>query len=216
MWLAKFKLIHDCIMGNRCKQFGVIVQAYEINEEKKGKEVLTQSLHQLIGEKESIKKFIKDLKKDKNVKYLEANNNTVFIIDNKKNKTVSEFSKKLFFVKPVVVDKEGWEHWELAAHKKEDLTNFIKQIKPKSYEFVLQRLEKTPLQDIYFPKVLPKITDTQKRAFELAVQEGYFSSPRKTNLRKLAEKMNISVSTYQNHLRKAETKILPDILYFLK
>jgi predicted DNA binding protein len=216
MWLAKFKLVHDCIMGTRCKRFGVVVQAYEINEEKRGKEVLTQSLHQIIGEKEAVAAFIKDLKKDKNVKHLEVNKNTVFIIDNKRHKTVSQFSKKLFFVKPVVVDKDGWEHWELAAHEKEDLSRFMERIKPESQEFILQRFGKTPLQDIYFAKVLPMVTDLQKKAFELAVQEGYFATPRKTDLRRLAAMMHLSLSTYQNHLRKAESKILPDILHVLK
>jgi len=216
MWLAKFKLIHNCIMGNRCKKFGVVVQSYEINEEKKGKEVLTQSLHQIIGEESKIKEFIKDLKKDKNIKYLEAKKNTIFIIDNKENKTVSPYIKKLFFVKPVLVDKEGWEHWEIASYKKEDISKFIEQIKPKSYEFILERFEKTPLQEIYFPKVLPKITDIQKRAFELAIKEGYFNSPKKTDLRKLSKIMGIALSTYQVHLKKAESKILPDLLNFLK
>jgi len=203
-------------MGTRCKKFGVIVQAYEINEERKGKLILTQSLHQLIGEKDAVSLFIEDLRKDKDVTYLEANKNTVFIIDKKRHKTVSEYTKKLFFVKPVLVDKDGWEHWEIAAHKKEDISGFINRTKPLSHDFVLQRFEETPLQEIYFPKVLPQITDIQKKAFELAVSEGYFAMPRKTNLRKLAKIMKISLSTYQNHLRKAESRILPDILYFLK
>jgi len=216
MWIAKFKLIHDCFLSNRCREFGIEMQSYEINEEKNNSGVLTSSLHQLIGDNEKINLFVKDLKKDKCIKELELNENTLYILDNHRNKPVSEFTKKLFCIKPVITDINGWEHWELASHKKGTLSVFLDKLKPICQEFILERFEKSPLQDLYFPKVLPQITDLQKKAFELAVRDGYFESPRKTDLRKLSEKMGCSLSTFQNHLRKAESRILPDILGYLR
>ena len=212
MWLAKFKLIHDCIIGNRCKKFDVIAQSYEINEENTDDKILTQSLHCLVGEESNIQEFIKDLKKDKRTTHLEENKNSIFLIESSRGKPISQYVKNIFFIKPVIHDNQGWEHWEIAAYKKETLSKFITQIEPLATTFKLLRFEQVPLQDIYFPKVLPKITLIQKKAFELAVREGYFEVPRRTNLRKLANQMNISVSTYQNHLRKAESKVLPNIL----
>lgn len=216
MWVAKIRLKHDCIIGNRCKKFGILLQSYDLNEESKGKTTTTSSLHQMIGEKEKIHAFIYDLKKDKRTEYLEVNENTLFLIESARNKPVSSFTKQMFFVKPVVIDIDGFEHWEIGSHKKEELMKFIAKVKPSSSFFTLLSIKNTKLKDVYFPKVLPALTDLQKKAFELAIQQGYYAVPKKTNLRALAKLMRISLATYQKHLQKAEAKVLPDILSYLK
>lgn len=216
MWVAKIRLRHDCIIGNRCRKFNVMMQSLDLNEEKKNGKVLTSSIHQLIGDESNIKKFISDLKKDKRTKYLEFNSETLFLVETAKKKPVSEFSKKMFFVKPMLLDNNGYENWEIASHKKEELMNFIKKVKPLVDEFELLSLKNTPLQNIYFPKVMPKLTGLQKKALELAIKEGYYETPKKTNLRALAKLSKISLATYQKHLQKAESKIIPDVLSFLK
>ena len=216
MWVAKIQLKHDCILGNRCKRFGILLQSYDLNEQITGKKVLTSSLHQLVGDKEKIQAFVSHLKKDDRTEYVEVNENTLFLIESARNKPVSSFTKQMFFVKPVIVDTNGYEHWEIASHKKEELMKFIDKIKPSCSFFRLLSIQNTKLKDVYFPKVLPALTDLQKKALELAIQEGYYAVPKKTNLRALAKIMKISLATYQKHLQKAEAKVLPDILSYLK
>jgi predicted DNA binding protein len=60
--------------------------------------------------------------------------------------------------------------------------------------------------------VLPKLTNKQKQALDLAMKYDYYEYPRKIKLEKLAKFMKISLSTYQAHLRKAERKILPFVI----
>lgn len=216
MWIARIKLKHDCIIGNRCEKFRVILQSYDLNEEKKSGKVLTLSLHQIVGDKNSINKFVKDLKKDKRTKFLEVNENTLFLVESSKNKPVSQFTKRMFFVKPVVIDMNGYENWEIASYKKEELNRFIEKVGPLCEEFELLSIKETKLNKIYFPKVLPQLTDFQKEALEIAIQNGYYQIPKKISLRKLAKLMNISLATYQKHLQKAESKVMPDILSYLK
>ena len=216
MWVAKIRLRHDCIIGNRCRKFDVTLQSLDLNEEKKNGKVLTSSIHQLIGDEKNIKRFISNLKKDKRTKYLEFNGQTLFLVETAKNKPVSEFSKKIFFVKPMILDNNGYENYEIASHRKEELMNFIKKVKPLVDEFELLSLKNTPLQNVYFPKIMPKLTALQKKALELAIKEGYYETPKKTNLRALAKLSKISLATYQKHLQKAESKIIPDVLSFLK
>lgn len=216
MWVAKIRLRHDCIIGNRCRKFNVMMQSLDLNEEKKDGKVLTSSIHQLIGDDKNIKRFISDLKKDERTEFIEFNGQTLFLVETARKKPASQFSKKMFFVRPMVLDTEGYEHWEIASHKKEELMNFIKKVKPLADEFELLGLKNTPLQNIYFPKIMPKLTALQKRALELAIKEGYYETPKKTNLRALAKLSKVSLATYQKHLQKAESKIIPDILSFLK
>lgn len=216
MWVAKLKLKHDCIIGNRCKKFNIIMQSLDLNERKEKNTTMTSSIHQLVGEKGDIKKFFNDLKKDKRTKYAELNENTLFLMETAKKKPVSEYMKKrIFFVKPTIIDSQGYEYYEIASHEKEELMKFINEVEPIMDEFELLTIKKIPLQNIYFPKIMPKLTDLQKKALELAVKEGYYQIPKKISLRNLAKKMKVSLSTYQAHLQKAESKVIPDILSFL-
>ncbi len=216
MWVAKIRLKHDCIIGNRCKKFKVVMQSLDLNEEKRSGKILTSSIHQLIGDEENIKRLVHDLKKDKKTEYVEFNGQTLFLVETAQKKPVSQFSRKMFFVKPVVIDTQGNEHWEIASHRKEELMIFIQKVKPSVDEFYLLSLKNTPLQNIYFPKVMPNLTVLQKKALELAIKEGYYEAPKKTNLRALAKIMKISLATYQKHLQRAESKVIPDTLCFLK
>lgn len=216
MWVVKIRLRHDCILGNRCRKFNVMMQSLNLSEEKENKRILTSSIHQLIGEEQAINRFVSNLKKDKKTRYIEFNGQTLFLIEISKKKPVSEFTRKMFFVKPVIIDAQGYEHWEMASHKREELTKFIGKVKPLVAEFKLLSLKNTPLQSIYFPKVMPQLTALQKNALELAIKEGYYEAPKKTSLRKLAKMTGVSLATYQKHLQKAESKVIPDILFYIK
>ncbi len=216
MWVAKIILKHDCIIGNRCKKFNIMMQSLDLNEEMKNNQIWTSSIHQLIGEEKQIKKFVEDLKKDKKTKYVELNKNTLFLIESAKDKPVSQFSKKLFFIKPAIIDTKGYEHYEIASHKKEELMKFIKKVEPVVEELELINIKETKLQNIYFPKVMPQLTDLQKRALELAIKHGYYKIPKQTSLRELAKLTKVSLATYQAHLQKAESKVIPDTISFLK
>lgn len=118
MWVAKIKLRHDCIIGNRCREFNVTMQSLDLNEERRKGKVFTSSIHQLIGNERDTKKFVKDLKKDKRTKYVEFNGETLFLIETSKKKPVSQFTRKMFFVKPVIIDTQGYEYWEIASHNR--------------------------------------------------------------------------------------------------
>ena len=91
---------------------------------------------------------------------------------------------------------------------------FIKETKEKVKDledFKILKIERTKLSEIYFPQLLPELSEGQRRALEIASEEGYFNYPRKIELRKLAKIMGISLSTYREHLRRAEAKILPGV-----
>ncbi|ELZ85803.1 transcriptional regulator [Haloferax elongans ATCC BAA-1513] len=55
---------------------------------------------------------------------------------------------------------------------------------------------------------LDTLTRSQREAFELAREEGYYRWPREISTRELASKMDISKTTLLEHLRKAEAKLL--------
>ena len=212
MWVSKLKIKHDCTIGNRCEKFKCVSYSMPLgNWHDKNYEYTTER-HTIEGNENNVKEFLKDLKKDKRVVNVEISKNTFFFIGKRKKEKIpsSYWNSKIFFIKPVFVDKDGYEYWEIASWKREVITNFIKCLeREKGLTLDIQKIKEVKLDDIHFPHVMPKLSPKQKRAFELAVEHGYYKFPRKIGLKKLAKIMKVSVSTFQEHLRKAEEKIIP-------
>lgn len=53
------------------------------------------------------------------------------------------------------------------------------------------------------------LSQAQREAFDLAVQRGYYHAPQKITVTELAFETGISASTFAEHLRKAEAKLMP-------
>ncbi|MFH1439482.1 MAG: helix-turn-helix domain-containing protein [Candidatus Woesearchaeota archaeon] len=217
MWLAKLRIKHDCIIGNRCKKFNCSSLGYPLDfYEEKGYDYFFH-FEKLSGEEKEINRFISDLKKDRHILNLEAENNTLFFTyKTRSKKTKSEmpaqsYIKQVFHLKPVLVDTKGFEYWEIGSWKKESIIRFIAEIKNKTEgleEFKLVSIVKSKLKDIHFPHIMPFMTFNQEKALMLAQKEGYYEFPRMIELRQLANIMRISLSTYREHLRKAENAVL--------
>jgi len=60
------------------------------------------------------------------------------------------------------------------------------------------------------------VTERQLAALRLALESGYYEQPRKTSLRELAAQTSVARSTYEEHLRKAENKLLTNAGQFLR
>ncbi len=167
------------------------------------------------GKKDDLDAFIEDLKRDKAVINIERKQDTFILIERADSKAVGFHTPKILFIKPVVLWPDGSESWEVGAWEKTDLTNFVNSIKSEINDFTLKKLVRTTVDNIFFPRLLPDLTDNQKRALELAIQEGYYETPRRTDLRKLAKLDGVSLATFQEHLHKAEGKLIPNMLTYI-
>ncbi|MBI5227196.1 helix-turn-helix domain-containing protein [Candidatus Micrarchaeota archaeon] len=213
MWIAKFKLTHDCMFLNRCKKFNVNLQSIPLTVFKIKNKVATSSIHHASGDKIAITAFIKDLKKEKGIIKLEQKGDTIFVVEISETQASRFYTPKIIFVKPVLISKVGNELWEIASWEKDELTTFMANIKAKVGKVELVKLVQETIDNVFFPRLMPHLTKNQKQALDLAIEEGYYETPRKIGLRKLAKLMQISLSTYQKHLTKAEQKLIPSTLY---
>jgi len=214
MWVARIRIRHDCVIGNRCRKFNVTDIggiAFDIFREK-GK-VHAPQIQTLSGKEEDVNAFIKDVEKDPRVKDFEREGNAIFFVEVRPDSFPSAFyNPKLFFYKPVTVDKEGYEYWEVASWQKPVLTEFIKNLQKSLKEVKVENIREGKLTDIYFIHFRPKLSKQQKRALELALEMGYYEWPKKADFSKLSKAMSVSVQTYREHLKKAESKIMPDLV----
>ncbi len=217
MWITRLKIKHNCIVGNRCQKFSVTTTGTPFNVFVEKGITYSPQIQTVQGDEKKVKEFIKDLKKDKRVRNLEVEGNTIFLIEIRKEKIPATFHHtKLFFVKPVFVDKEGYEYWEVASWRKAILAEFIVNLQKEIKNVEILKIEQTKLTDIYFAHLLPKLTKNQKRAIELAFENGHYAWPKRTDLGKLARLMKVSIPTFREHLKRAEQKLMPDLIRAIK
>ncbi|MCK5624907.1 helix-turn-helix domain-containing protein [Candidatus Pacearchaeota archaeon] len=211
MWVAKFRNWHKtCLIRPLCVKYQVTDYVYLLNHwGEKGNFYYTE-LHILEGEKEDVKGFIKEFKKDKSLKKIEINGNQIITLNVLTKKSHSPYSpvfdKKIIYTKPVIQHIDGFETWEIASWDKEIL---IKIMDIPDFKMELLSIKKIKGVDLFLPQIRPNISEKQMHAMKIAIKEGYYNFPRKTDLNKLAVESKVSKQTFQENLRKAENKLVP-------
>ena len=89
---------------------------------------------------------------------------------------------------------------------------------------IIEILSLAPLKDVENPKILSlnveefhkDLTRKQYQAIMKAYDQGYYEIPRNVSVDVLAEELNISRRTYEEHLRKAEKKIMRRLIPLFK
>lgn len=217
MWVAKLKNWHkDCIIRPNCTEHKVTDQVQLINSWEEQDGFFYTELHILQGEDKQIQKFIKDFKKDKSIIEFEQKGNHIITL-NKKSKMESYygavFDRRLIYVKPVTQRSDGYEDWHVAAWTKEPITNLMKI---PTFEMKLISMQQAKYTDLFIPQLMPKISTKQKEAVELAIKEGYYKYPRNIELESLAKIAKVKRQTFNEHIRKAEKKLMPFMTENLK
>lgn len=108
-----------------------------------------------------------------------------------------------FYIYPIKFS-EGREVCTLIFENKKELRKVLKQL---PYDWKIVRIGNV---NLHFD--LEDLTPQQLKAVNLAIEKGYFEIPKKVNLEELSTQMKISRTTFLEHLRKAEKKILS--MYF--
>lgn len=219
MWITKLQLQHkDCPIVTCCQRFSVIVLSYPSTwYERRGNKYATTTCYFQSSDESRKKKFLTDLKADKRITKLETAGDmfTYEINLGKEGEHVMLYhTKQIFFVRPVVNHFEGYEYWEVASWERKELEKFISSLEKHMDICKILRFENSPLADVYIPNVMPKLSLHQKQALELAYTHGYYTYPRHISVKDLAKKARVSLSTFQEHLRKAELRILPAIIEY--
>jgi predicted DNA binding protein len=117
--------------------------------------------------------------------------------------------------------RQGWEHYTVIAFGDEDIRELLSDLRS---DREIELLSKASISETQIPhsmlapanQLFENLTDRQLAALQLALDRGYYEQPRKTSLRDLAERTAVARSTYEEHLRKAENKLLTNAGQFLR
>lgn len=105
----------------------------------------------------------------------------------------------------------GTELYTVVAPTRERMDNLVRRLREMG-EVTLERVSEVPAHaldvSVSLADVTTGLTERQLAVLRRAVEQGYYDSPRRVSADALAVSFGVSRSTFQEHLRKAEQRVL--------
>ena len=122
----------------------------------------------------------------------------------------------ILHISPVILEN-GWEEHHVIVFEHKDFEEFMEKIEEKGY--LLNIIRKVPfsgtiasLTPLTRSTLFSLLTPKQIAALLTAHKSGYYRLPRKTDVKTIASKENVARTTFQEHLRKAECKVISTMI----
>ncbi|WP_396613723.1 helix-turn-helix domain-containing protein (plasmid) [Haloferax sp. S1W] len=90
-------------------------------------------------------------------------------------------------------------------------TAFVEALSDQFDDVVVTACTHHTVEDDFEATVLSSLTDRQREALEVAFHSGYFERPKRSSAADVATAMNVSRSTFTQHLRAAQRKVLGEL-----
>jgi predicted DNA binding protein len=129
--------------------------------------------------------------------------------------------EQCWYVQPIIFEA-GKANYRVVCPDRESIRKAIRSISSTGYEVNLLSVRDfnfcTFADEMFISpsNILSGVTSRQLSALADAFSEGYFEEPAKVDIDELAKRAKISRSTYSEHLRKAEAKLLSNLAPFIK
>lgn len=146
MWVLKIKgREKGNLYEERTLKFKVRIYFYSHNYYEEDDKVFLVGSGIVEGKEENKKAFLKDLKNDGKVTYFETNGDYFICIyaedkDSVRGKGIkASYNPRYIFLKPAIIDENGWEQWEIASPDKKILDEMItksEKLEGLTYEIV--------------------------------------------------------------------------------
>ncbi len=220
MYAASFEVRHDCVVGSESERLPD-----------------TRILHWCLGSRDifqisgpedqigSFERFVDDLY---GIKHRSTFSGSTFLVTRDCSCIRPKIAGILSLVGelgawdiPPIVYRDGWESWRVIAWDEATVKKLFRELRS------LGELRLTSLHPIENPRmerlmlmpasdIFADVTDRQLTALILGLESGYYSVPSETSVDRLAHAAGVATSTISEHLRKAETRILRNLLPYVQ
>ncbi|MBW2967922.1 helix-turn-helix domain-containing protein [Candidatus Woesearchaeota archaeon] len=218
MWTAKLKLTHkESWTTQACKRHNVTVYVYPLTFFNDNDRDYITSYHYLVGEEKNKKAYLEDIKSLPRMKELNVEGDHYifkYFVPRGETRMLRNVVPGLIFTKPSKACPDGWQYIEVAAWSKKILDQFIENTK-KGYSIKFLKYGKEKVAKLVFPARNPNLSKMQEKVFRSAFELGYYQHPKRITIKQLAKRLKVSESTCREHLRVAESKIMPTMIDFL-
>lgn len=217
-----FKLQHNCPVNKLSKRYPSAILAWWCNF---GKDVLEVSY----GGLENPKEFEADVERmiwamgAKLVRKTEGDSRMQLVV--KCSRAVYGISKAFerhncLELSPGIYTG-GWEWYRLVAFSEMDLKAFFNDLDRNCDVEItsMNTVEKGSVRDTFVisaSSLLGGLTGNQTEALLLALNSGYYAVPKKATTEEVASKLGLPRTTFEEHLRKAESKVLQSIAPYVQ
>lgn len=122
----------------------------------------------------------------------------------------------ILLLSPVIIEN-GWEEHHAIVFDHKDFEELMDRLEEK--EVVVKVVRKVPfsgniasLAPLTRSTLFSVLTEKQVGALLTAFKSGYYRLPRKADIKTIAAKQKVARSTFQEHLRKAECKVISTLI----
>jgi predicted DNA binding protein len=218
MYAATFKARHDCVVGNQSrKNPDLRILHWCLNN---------RDIFQVTGPKEQIKEFeawvdeVFDMRQSS-----ETTDGTLMITRGCACVWTQSITNVVEEVGaweiPPIVYQGGWESWRVITWDEATMRKLfhglqglgevdIRSLRPIE-NGKMEQMMLMPAADVF-----ADLTERQISALNLGLEHGYYSLPSETKVENLAHGAGLSPSTFSEHLRKAENRILRNLRPYLE
>ncbi|MFQ6012697.1 MAG: helix-turn-helix domain-containing protein [Thermoplasmata archaeon] len=122
---------------------------------------------------------------------------------------------------PPIVYEGGWESWRVITWDEVSMRKLFRGLQELGEVDIrsLRPIENAKMEQMMLmpaADVFADLTERQISALNLGLEHGYYSVPSETKVEHLAQGAGLSPSTFSEHLRKAETRILRNLRPYLQ
>ncbi len=212
MWIMKLKVeSKNQFLGRMAIKHKVSMTGYPLSYYKDEKWIYLITCGFMFGEEKNKKALVKDAKKQPELVKLEIKDDFVVLVTKQPLFTEPVWDPRIIRPSPTIINCKEEKHiWDLASFDRKILEDILK-FSEKYLGAELLKFKEEKISNISITRLLPKLSAKQKQAMEIAINQGYYDYPKKVKMEKLAKIMKVSYSTYQQHLKTAESKIIPSI-----
>lgn len=117
--------------------------------------------------------------------------------------------------------KGGWEWYRILAFRQRDVKNLFRELDEfAKFEMISRRkIEDASVKDAFVisaNSLLGELTQKQSSALLTAMARGYYEIPKRASTQEIAGTLKLPRTTYEEHLRKAESKVMKAVAPLLE
>ncbi|HYB75572.1 MAG TPA: helix-turn-helix domain-containing protein [Nitrososphaerales archaeon] len=220
-----FKLQHDCPYNDLSKKYPSMIMSQWCNHEKDILEISYKNLDNF----QDIQGDLVSLNKTLGVRPIRRafTNSNVQVMTQHcactkiKTSTAPVFERHNCLELEPTILRGGWEWYRVIAFSKKDIKALFDDLdKFCKVEMVSRRtVEDGSMRDTFIISTVSlfgELTEKQAQALVLALNSGYYRVPKKATTEEIAGRLSLPRTTYEEHLRKAESKVLMAVAPYLQ
>jgi predicted DNA binding protein len=215
-----FKVMFDDLYSNISRRFPSAKMFFWCNGEYDVIEVIVENPEEypLIVEKIPKPRGFVEESSDYQRSHLITKRCSCCVEDNSVVKYIGELD--ILHISPAMLER-GWEYHRIIAFRHADLKELLQRLEEKG--FAVDILRKVPFDGfigsslaLTGDSLFADLTEKQIIALLTAYRNGYYRLPRRADVQTIAAKEGLSRTTFQEHLKKAENKLVATLVPYIQ